>query len=252
MHGRPESQLGLTVKYRRPNSGSKGESHELRFVSLPDGIHYQIQTGTRLQDGRVEIGKEVATGWMNLQFRVDEALTHAAQDLTVTPLDDDDRSELATSAAEIEIRSGALAHKFWVVEGVHKSLTFDGGLYEVIFGRKQLALGFELALKDFRVKTDPGTDKPAAFESDVVLKDFARGVSLEKTISMNQPLVYRGFRFYQAGYNPGMGEPDSSVFAVGRDPGVPVKYAGAIIMITGILMMFYTRAYSVRNERGLK
>ena len=57
-------------------------------------------------------------------------------------------------------------------------------------------------LKDFRVKNDPGTERPASFESDVVLKDFSRGTSFEKTISMNQPLVYKGFQIYQAGYTP--------------------------------------------------
>ncbi len=252
VHGRPDSQLGLTVQYRRPNSGSKGESHELRFVATPGGIQYQIQTGTKLQQGPVEMGKEISTGWMDLQFRVEQALPHAASDLNVIPLEDDDKREAAYGAVEIEIKTEASSKKFWVVEGVHKSVIIDGGLFEIIFGRRQLGLGFELALKDFRVKNDPGTNKPASFESDVVLKDFARGVSLEKTISMNQPLTYRGFKIYQAGYTPNPGGKDLSVFAVGRDPGIPVKYAGALIMVGGILLMFYTRPYSLRNEKGLQ
>ncbi len=252
VHGRPDSALGVVVQYRRPNSGSKGESHELRFVAMPGGIQYQIQTGTKLQQGPVELGREIGTGWMDLQFRVEQVLPHAVSDLNVIPLDDDDKSDSAAGAAEIEIKSATESKKFWVVEGVHKSVMFDDGLFEIIFGRRQLGLGFELALKDFRVKNDPGTNKPASFESDVVLKDFARGTSVEKTISMNQPLAYRGFKIYQAGYTPNPGGKDVSVFAVGRDPGVPVKYAGAIIMVAGILLMFYTRPYSLRNEKGLK
>ena len=113
VHGRPDSELGLTVQYRRPNSGSKGESHELRFVATPSGIQYQIQTGTKLQQGLVEMGREVATGWMDLQFRVEQAFPHAASDLNVTPLDDDDKSEMAASAIEIEIKTGAELKKFW-------------------------------------------------------------------------------------------------------------------------------------------
>ena len=252
VHGRPDSAIGVVVHYRRPNSGSKGESHELRFVSTPGGIQYQIQAGTKLQQGLVETGKDIATGWMDLQFRVEQALSHATSDLNVTPLEDDDKSELATSATEVELKSATETKKFWVVEGVHKSLMFDGGLFEIIFGRKQLPLGFEVALKDFRVKNDPGTNRPASFESDVVLKDFSRGVSIEKKISMNEPLAYRGFQIYQAGYTPNPGGKDVSVFAVGRDPGIPVKYAGAIIMVLGILLMFYTRAYSSRSEKGLQ
>ena len=121
--------------------------------------------------------------------------------------------------------------------------------------------GFELTLKDFKVRHDPGTEKAAAFESDVVLKDFARGTALEKTISMNQPLEYKGFKIYQAGYSNVSAsaitsqpaeQKYNSVFAIGRDPGVPIKYTGALIMVIGILLMFYTRAYSLRNEKGLK
>ena len=252
VHGRPTSELGLTVQYRRPRSGSRGESHELRFVPDASGVQYQIQTGTKIEQGRVEIGKEISTGWMNLQFRVDQVLPHAVPDVTVTPLDDDDKSELAVSAAELEIKSGKTAQKFWIVEGLHKSLMFEEGLFEIVFGRRQLALGFELMLKDFRVKNDPGTERPASFESDVVLKDFSRGTSFEKTISMNQPLVYKGFQIYQAGYTPNPEGKEMSSFAVGRDPGVPLKYLGAIIMVIGILLMFYTRAYSTRSEKDFQ
>lgn len=255
VHGRPESELGLTAQYRKPNSGSKGESHELRFVSQPDGIHYQIQTGTKLQQGLVEEGKEIETGWMDLRFRVDQVLPHAASQVKVIPLEDDDKSEGASNAAEVEIRIDGVSssiEKFWVTEGVHKSLMIEGSLFEVIFGRRQLALGFEVKLKDFRVKNDPGTEKAASFESDVTLKDFSRGISLDKTISMNQPLVYRGFRIYQAGYTANPGAAEVSVFAVGKDPGVPVKYVGALIMVVGILLMFYTRAYSLRTDKGIQ
>lgn len=252
VHGRAQSELGVIAQFRIPNSGSKGESHELRFVSTPEGLQYQIQTGSKLQQGAVQVGQNIATGWMDLQFRVEQAFPHATTDLIVTPLEDDDKSESAKSAVEIEIKSATSAQKFWVVEGAHKTQMFEGGLIETIFGRRQLPLGFEIALKDFRVKNDPGTTRAASFESDVVLKDFARGTSIEKTISMNEPLIYRGFRVYQAGYTPNPDGKELSVFVVGRDPGIPVKYAGALIMVAGILLMFYTRAYSTRTEKGLQ
>ena len=95
----------------------------------------------------------------------------------------------------------------------------------------------------------PGTDRPASFESDVTLKDDMRGVVKDVKVSMNEPLDYRGYKIYQSGYNLVEGQPDISVFAVGKDPGVPVKYLGVIVMIIGIMIMFYTRRFSVRGGK---
>ena len=58
-------------------------------------------------------------------------------------------------------------------------------------------------------------------------------------ISMNEPLVYGGYTFYQASYVMEEGRPPISVFSVNYDPGRVVKYAGAIIMVLGIILMFY-------------
>ncbi len=252
VHGKPQSQLGVVITYRRPHTGSKGESHELRFVNQPDGLYYQIQDGLDFKKSKVEEGRDVATGWMDFKFHVDKILVHAAPDFEVQPMSDDSKNETAISAAEVEVLTDNSTQKFWLIEGVHKSALVAGGVFEMMFGRKQIQPGFELFLKDFKIKHDPGTKKAAAFESDVILKDFTRGTKIEKTVSMNQPLEHNGFKIYQAGYNSNLGPTESSVFAVGRDPGVLIKYSGAIIMVSGILLMFYTRAYSLRNEKGLK
>ena len=90
----------------------------------------------------------------------------------------------------------------------------------------------------------PGTNNPASFESDVTLKDDIRGIQKDVTISMNKPLIYRGYRIYQSGYSQAEGQSDTSVFAIGRDPGVPVKYLGAIVMVTGMIIMFSMRRFS--------
>ncbi|HRK61451.1 MAG TPA: cytochrome c biogenesis protein ResB [Candidatus Omnitrophota bacterium] len=252
VHGKHESELGFQAVYIDPRFVQLASKNELRFVPQPDGLYYQIINDDKLKQGKVEAGKEVQTGWMDLKFKAEQVLPHAAADMKVLPLDDDDPSEAAVAAVSLEIQSSQGSQSFWLAEGLQKSLMLEDGLFEMVYGRRQLALGFEVMLKDFRVKFDPGTERPAAYESDVVVKDFTRGTSFEKTISMNQPLVYRGFHVYQAGYQQNPDGTESSVFAVARDPGIPLKYAGAAIMVFGILLMFYTRAYSSRNEKGLK
>ena len=133
--------------------------------------------------------------------------------------------------------------------GEHATVRIKDQDYHLMLGEKRLPLGFRLALRDFRLKHYPGTNSPASFESDVTLIDDSRGVKREATISMNEPLSYRGYKIYQSGYNLAEGQSDVSIFSVGRDPGIWVKYLGAIVMVAGILTMYYTSRFSVTAGR---
>ncbi len=59
----------------------------------------------------------------------------------------------------------------------------------------------------------------------------------EKTIEVNDPLSYKGYRIYQSGYNPQ--DPRWTSLLVVRDPGVPLVYAGFALMIAGLVVVFY-------------
>ena len=67
-------------------------------------------------------------------------------------------------------------------------------------------LPFSIELKDFRVEHyDSG--QPKSFESDLIIHDVEDdGVtkkSFEKTISVNYPLIYKGYAIYQASFGDG-------------------------------------------------
>lgn len=69
-------------------------------------------------------------------------------------------------------------------------------------------------------------------------------------ITMNEPLDYpdlsgRQLRFFQESYlSPKVtGGPLASIFRVNYDPGRPVKYLGSALVVLGIFLMFYMRAY---------
>jgi hypothetical protein len=70
-------------------------------------------------------------------------------------------------------------------------------------------------------------------------------------VTMNRPLDYpdldgRQLRFFQENYLPPdkeTGRPLGSVFRVNYDPGRPVKYLGSGLIVFGIFLMFYMRAY---------
>lgn len=77
------------------------------------------------------------------------------------------------------------------------------------------------------------------------IKDFISRVQVlendavvrEATIEVNGPLTWKGYRIYQAGYNPE--DRDWTSFQVVRDPGVGVVFLGFALMIAGMTVVFY-------------
>lgn len=72
-------------------------------------------------------------------------------------------------------------------------------------------------------------------------------VEVQQVITMNAPLHYKGrdginYTLYQSGIDRSTGTPIST-YTVANDPGLEVKYAGAIIMCIGIILMFYMGGY---------
>lgn len=76
-------------------------------------------------------------------------------------------------------------------------------------------------------------------------KDFVSKVTVLKRdkevmageIRVNKPLSFGGYTFFQSSYDT-EGHAWSGL-QVSRDPGVPVVYAGFILLITGFIMIFY-------------
>lgn len=238
-HGMKPSATGLRFFYRLPGGGSRGERHELRFVQTSEGLKVQVRTGLEVKTLKAEPGAETPLGWMDLTYKIENYYPHAERVQKFVPVSETSQED--SPALELEVKTPAAPEKFWIGQGMRQVLTIGGRKYDFVFGEKKISAGFKLTLKDFRVENYPGTDRPASFESDVILKDDARGVVQNTTISMNKPLVYRGYRIYQASYSAEEGQPEISVFAIGRDSGVPIKYAGALIMVGGIVTMFFTR-----------
>ncbi|MCB0379326.1 MAG: cytochrome c biogenesis protein ResB, partial [Bdellovibrionales bacterium] len=103
-------------------------------------------------------------------------------------------------------------------------------------------LGFQLKLEDFRVGRYQGTRRAASYESDVSIvdKDAPEG---KITISMNEPLKYKGFTFYQSSFQEDeMGRPTVSILSVNRDPGRPWKYVGSLLLVFGIIHLFWFKS----------
>jgi len=250
-HGMKPSTTGAVIRFRIPSLEEESAKNELRLVNDPQkGLLYQIQTGSQITAGVVRPGENTPTGWMDLNFRVDQVLPHSRIERVFSPQPNTSEAEDLVSGIEIEVTGKDLSKKYWLAAGLREKFSIGDETYHVLYGQRRIPLGFKIELKDFKIDHYPGTDKPAGFSSDVVLKDDMHGIVRDAHISMNNPLVYKGFHVYQAAYSLNPGEPEISVFAVGRDPGVPVKYAGSIILIAGIVTMFSMRRF--HNPKAVK
>jgi hypothetical protein len=131
-------------------------------------------------------------------------------------------------------------------------------LYLVRYRPDVRPVGFALTLHRARQHKGPGTDRPAAFQSDVSMTWPGSPTTQEHRIVMNQPLSAGGYKVFQANYrvliDPTTEEPlldgnrpvSLSGLSVARDPGLWLKYAGSLIVVLGITTMFWMKAYFFR------
>lgn len=245
IHGLKPSEAHVRIAYEVPEFISASEKNEIRFVFQSDGMpDYQVKRGTDVKGGKVELGQEVETEWMDFRFIVNSYYEHAQIEETYEPLPNTSEYVGAIPVVEVEFERDGKTKSVWLPQGEmahHRLGEFD---YHVIYGLRTRPLGFQIELKDFMMDRDPGTDRPASFKSEVVLKDPMKGIEQEYLIQMNEPLKHRGFKLYQSAYHLEPGRPDVSIFTAARDPGNPLKYSGAIVMVVGIVMLFYTKQFS--------
>jgi hypothetical protein len=134
-----------------------------------------------------------------------------------------------------------------------------GEMYLVRYRPAVRPVPFTLTLRRARQVNDPGSDRPASFQSDVTLT--APGGSRDYSVSMNNTLGHGPYKVYQANYRRltddhgqplrAGGRPVSlSGLSVAHDPGLWLKYAGSLTVVAGIVTMFWMKAYFFRPRGG--
>lgn len=123
-------------------------------------------------------------------------------------------------------------------------ISADGDTYKFMMMRAQRALPFGLALVDFRRDVYPGTDMASGFSSSIEIRDG--GMVWPATISMNEPLRYKGYTVYQASFSQ---RPDGelSVLSVVENHGRIFPYLASAVIFAGLLLHLLLR---LRTARG--
>ena len=160
----------------------------------------------------------------------------------------DDERDLTSAFIEINGVQGSLGT--WLVSNAiadPQPLTVNGHNYELIMRQRRFYKQFALTLIHFAHDRYAGTDIPKNFSSRVRLVDSERGENREVLISMNDPLRYRGFTFYQAGFD---NNDKTTILQVVKNPAMWLPYVACGLVGLGLLVQFSMHLFGfVRKQR---
>ncbi len=117
------------------------------------------------------------------------------------------------------------------------SITAGGRSFSFSLRKKKIMLPLHMTLKDFQMKMYPNSNIPKSYESHVTIK--AEGaVDRDVVISMNRPLRFKDYTFFQSSYHI---DPDGSEYtflAVVKNAGRLVPYFSSITIFLGLVIHF--------------
>lgn len=110
--------------------------------------------------------------------------------------------------------------------------------FTLFYGSKIYTLPFSIKLNDFVAQKYPGTEKSfSAFESQVTVQDAPK--NFDTKIFMNHVLDYKGFRFFQASFDP---DEKGTVLSVNHDFwGTWITYLGYFMLFFALMAIMFTK-----------
>ncbi len=245
MHGWTKTIPG-EVSYVHSASAGSLPPNTFGILRLASGELEGVMTGPageRKRVGPVHASEQYTHPWLGYDVEVMEFAPRAR---VVTEFSNRG-NEVRREAIHVMAQEGNAVADAWI--GFKGSATLAIGKEPVIveYRPDQRELPVAIKLLDFRKIDYPGTQMAAGFESDVQLSDPERGLVLVRKISMNNPLRYRGYSFYQSSFVPGAVE--TTVLSVRNDPGTPLVYAGFLVVIGGVVSLFAMRNRQAAPKR---
>jgi ResB-like family len=160
----------------------------------------------------------------------------------------DDERDLSAAVVEIDGVQGSLGT--WLVSNAipnWQTFNLDGHTYSLVMRQRRFYKQFALTLLHFAHDRYAGTDIPKNFSSRVRLIDFQRNENREVLISMNDPLRYRGFTFYQSGFD---NNDKTSILQVVKNPAMLLPYIACGLVALGLLTQFSMHLFGFVKKRS--
>ncbi len=157
------------------------------------------------------------------------------QDLTHKP------GTVNTASAYVKVYDGENALGTWLVSSIldekfpPQEVLIGEKTYQIALRFKRTYFNFSLTLLEFMHERHPGTDIPKSFSSLIRIQNLNTKEDRQALISMNQPLRYEGYTFYQSSFSE---DERSSILQVVKNPGWVAPYVGIVLVGLGLCFQF--------------
>jgi len=130
-------------------------------------------------------------------------------------------------------------------------VTVDDSKLKLAYGAREISLPFRVYLVDFNYERYPGSDSPSSYSSEIKITDKEKNDEHFQTISMNNPLLYNGYKFFQSSYDE---DEKGTILSVNHDYwGTVITYFGYALLVLGIVLSLLNRhSYFRKLIRKLK
>ncbi|MGI9088925.1 MAG: cytochrome c biogenesis protein ResB [Chthoniobacterales bacterium] len=160
----------------------------------------------------------------------------------------DDERDLSCAYVEVRGVEGSLGT--WLVSNAiaePQAFQVNGRTFELVMRQRRFYKQFGITLLDFKHDRYAGTDIPKNFSSRVRLIDPERNENREVLISMNDPLRYRGFTFYQAGFD---NNDKTTILQVVKNPAMLLPYIACGLVALGLTTQFSMHLFGFVKKRS--
>ena len=230
--------LQLEVVYNAPQAVA---TDYFRIVAAPDRqLFYAAAASKGFKSGSLVPGEPVTPGWADFEITLAERLDQATVQRQVVPVTPVAEGTLANeSSPALQVTTAGGGQDFWLPWGEPTNLATPSGEYFAAFSPKLLQLPFYVKLDDFIVERNEGSESVAMWTSRVTLFDPQTDTAAHRSVWMNHPTWFRGWKLAQASWNPG--DLQQSTLQLKREPWwvTALTWSGSLMVVLGISTMFY-------------
>ena len=221
----------------------KGSSRILFILTKENNIKYKVFSKSKPpKSGIIEKNKvtkkPIYPGWMNMRIDIEEFILNAENISTFKKA----HKFYPNPVFAIYVHHKESNRSFWMHQG--ETIDLDKNT-QIGFYEKKFSLPFKIYLKKFVIDKYHGSDNHMNYSSKISIIDSKNKEPLDYSISMNNPLHFEGYRFYQASFIDSIPRPTTTIISVNYDPGRFFRNYGSLFIVFGIILLFVVpRSYT--------
>ncbi len=236
----------LLLSFNKPTPGAVNFYTNETGISLQvpeNGNYLAMKTGTVTpvyKDSIAPLAYLKLYRLPSVKFVVPEAPIHGEVNTVSAPKSE--HQQFPYDAVVLQVTAGNQSKEI-SVQGVKNAITearrfhLNGLNFIVRYGAKAVKTPFAIKLRDFELERYPGTHSPSSYASEITVMD--KDKTFDYRIFMNHVLDYKGFRFYQASFDP---DEKGTILSVNHDYwGTIITYLGYILMGIGMFLSLFVK-----------